>query len=286
MSSILEFRYFDNANTSIVANYVADIYTAAGVILAGATGVAITELAPGRYRVTNAGTETGHHTLHVRASSDNSLLTPPLDYTLRNDATAHWPEDPATIIAIAGTGSGARTITVTVNDGAAALQNARVRFTEGVNSFSALTNASGQRTFNLDDATYTVAITKDGYTFAGTTLVVTAAATPTYSMTAVVITPAATPTQSTLSMTCFDENLAVEPGAIVTLQMIVVPTSDTGRSYDAKPITLTADANGLIEVAVARLAQYKRTRGTGLSDIITIPDAATCTFSSFFGREA
>jgi hypothetical protein len=185
-----------------------------------------------------------------------------------------------------GAGAGARTITVTVNDGAAALQNAIVRMTEGINTFASLTNASGVAVFNLDDATYAVSISKSGYSYAGTTLVVNGTEAATYSMTAIVITPAANPAQSTLSMTCYDELLAAEPGAIVTLQMVAVPTSDTGRSYDAKPITLTADNDGVIEVTVARLAKYKRTRGTGLSDVITIPDASTCTFISFLGREA
>ena len=83
-----------------------------------------------------------------------------------------------------GTGTGARTITVTVNDGSDALENATVRFTEGANTYSGETDSNGQLVFNLDDATYTVAITKAGYTFSGTTLAVSADASPTYSMTA------------------------------------------------------------------------------------------------------
>jgi hypothetical protein len=45
--------------------------------------------------------------------------------------------------ASAGAGTGARTVTITVNDGTTPLQNAVVRLTEGVNTFRALTNASG-----------------------------------------------------------------------------------------------------------------------------------------------
>jgi hypothetical protein len=59
-----------------------------------------------------------------------------------------------------GTGTGARTVVVTVNDGTTVLQNAAVRLTEGANSFKGLTNVSGVVTFNVDDATYTVGITK------------------------------------------------------------------------------------------------------------------------------
>jgi hypothetical protein len=60
----------------------------------------------------------------------------------------------------ASTGSGARTVTITVNDGTTALQNARVRLTEGANTYTGNTNASGVIVFNVDDATYTVGITK------------------------------------------------------------------------------------------------------------------------------
>lgn len=85
----------------------------------------------------------------------------------------------------AGGGTGARSVTITVNDGATALENARVRFTEGLNTFLVLTNASGIATFALDDATYTVTVTKPGYTFTPTTMIVNGTETATYSMTAV-----------------------------------------------------------------------------------------------------
>lgn len=86
--------------------------------------------------------------------------------------------------ASASAGSGARTVTVTVNDGLGnLLQNAVVRMTEGANSYRALTNASGVAVFNLDDATYVVAITKAGYSYSGTTIVVNGTETATYSMT-------------------------------------------------------------------------------------------------------
>lgn len=88
------------------------------------------------------------------------------------------------------TGTGARTVTVTVNDGTNPLENARVRITEGAVTYFGETDASGQITFNLDDATYTVGITKPGYSYGGTSLVITGNATPTYSMTQIT-TPSA-----------------------------------------------------------------------------------------------
>jgi len=68
-----------------------------------------------------------------------------------------------------GAGDGAYTITVTVTDGTDPLQNAIVRLNEGVSSFVATTNASGQAQFSLDAATYSVSVTKAGYSFTPTT---------------------------------------------------------------------------------------------------------------------
>lgn len=195
--------------------------------------------------------------------------------------------DVAWITGAGGAGTGARTITVTVNDGVSPLENATVRFSEGVNTFSTPTNASGVATFNLDDATYTVALTKDGYTYGGSTLVVTADATPVYSMTAIVITPATNPAQSTLSITCYDDSLVPEPGAIIRLVMVKKPDGDVGRAYDTKVKVLTADSSGVVTVTVVRSAVYTIQRGDEITNLIrvTIPDTATCTVESVLGKE-
>lgn len=187
-----------------------------------------------------------------------------------------------------GTGTGARTVTITVNDGLAPVQNARVRVSEGVNTYTGLTNVSGVVVFNLDDATYTVAITKAGYTYAGTTLVVDGSETVTYSITSIIVTPAADPSQSTLSITCYDENLAVEEDVEMHLTMVTIPDGDTGVSFDGKTKILTSDANGLIEVTVVRLAEYVIQRADSYDKRVRvlIPDAATCLVESVIGKES
>lgn len=75
--------------------------------------------------------------------------------------------------AVSGSGSGAYAATVTVTDGTSNLQNALVRVVEGINTFTATTNVSGNASFSLDAATYTVTVTKDGYSFTPTTRTVT-----------------------------------------------------------------------------------------------------------------
>jgi len=81
------------------------------------------------------------------------------------------------------TGLGARTAVVTVDDGSSPLQNAQVRLQNGPEIYILTTNALGQVTYNLDDATWSVAITKPGYSFDEVALVVDGDINPTYSMT-------------------------------------------------------------------------------------------------------
>lgn len=96
--------------------------------------------------------------------------------------------DAAVSSIVTQTGTGARTVTITVNDGSDALENATVRMTNALVNRLGRTNASGVVVFGLDDATWTVVVTKDNYEFTPTTLVVNGNETQTYSMTAVAST--------------------------------------------------------------------------------------------------
>lgn len=171
-------------------------------------------------------------------------------------------------------GSGARTVTVTVNDGSTNIQNARVRLTEGANTFTALTNASGVATFALDDATYTIAITKAGYSFTPTTQVVDGNESITKSMTAITITPAADPDQSTGYLTSRDAHGDAEGAITFSFEMQKGP-GDTGASFDGGTFTADSDVNGLLEVAFVRGATYHGKREDGRWFEFVVPDASS-----------
>jgi hypothetical protein len=95
-----------------------------------------------------------------------------------NTAIAEIATDTDTIISNTSglSGSGAYLVTVTVTDGATALQNATVRLSEGINTFTAKTDGSGVASFNVNTATYALGITKGGYQFTPGSIVVTMAA--------------------------------------------------------------------------------------------------------------
>jgi hypothetical protein len=181
----------------------------------------------------------------------------------------------------ASTGSGARTVTITVNDGTTVLQNAKVRLTEGASTYNGTTNASGVIVFNVDDATYTVGITKSGYTYAGTSLVVDGTETRTYSMTVVSVTPPDDPALCAVTMHVYDQygaDMASQPVEITFVKWETTAT-DTPPVLSPPPV-LSTNTEGIVSAELFREATYKIVYGnapyTRRVDV-TIPDAATYT---------
>ena len=175
------------------------------------------------------------------------------------------------------TGIGARTVTVTVDDGATPLENATVRFTESVNTYTGSTNASGVIVFSLDDATYTVSISKAGYTFTPTTKIVNGTETDTYSMSAVTITAPPNAATTTGVMTVYDEEGTVESGVTITVQVLDGPGT-AGIGYDSTEWEATSNGSGVVEFAGIILgARYKIWRGTSKPDAQTFTAPTTGT---------
>jgi len=147
-----------------------------------------------------------------------------------------------------GAGTGARTVTITVNDGATALQNAVVRMTEGSNTFTSITGPDGviNPPFNLDDATYTVSISKAGYSYGGTTLVVDGTETATYSMTQITITPSSGDF-TTCYQTVYDKRGNILANQPVKLQIVRAGSSDTGRGYGGEERTELTNNVGVVQ---------------------------------------
>lgn len=196
-----------------------------------------------------------------------------------------------------GAGSGPSVVTISVVDqDANDLEGVSVRLTDfATRNYVSTTGVSGaiNPLIGAEDATYTLVLSKDGYGNSVTTLVVSGDTSPVaYVLTATVITPASNPAKSTLTVTCYDEFGNIEPGAIVSIQFAVIPSGDNARSYDKKPAEAIADGSGVAAFdggdgsgGVVRLARYHVWRGSGPKSLISIPDAATCTVTSFLGRE-
>ncbi len=147
-----------------------------------------------------------------------------------------------------GTGTGARTVTITVNDGTTPLQNAIVRLSQGVENYVGKTNASGVIVFAVDDATWDVAITKSGYRFTPTTLVVDGTETRTYSMTARAFTPSDAD-KVTGYWTVLGADGEAAEGVVVTVRAVKTKSGSTGLIHVKTARTATTDSEGVAEFA-------------------------------------
>src|SRR5882672_8155189 len=141
-----------------------------------------------------------------------------------------------------GLGTGARTVTLTVNDGSTVLESARVRVTKGAETYVGSTNSSGVIAFGLDDGTWTVSISLAGYQFTATTLVISADTSHTYSMTA------NTPTISTVGVTgvliAYDDDY--EPASGVVFYLIADdPRDSVGSGLPDGARTITSGTAGI-----------------------------------------
>jgi hypothetical protein len=180
--------------------------------------------------------------------------------TIATDTGETIPAAIAGIEGGGGTGTGARTVAITVNDGTTALESARVRFSKGAESYVGSTNASGLISFSLDDGTWSVAISLAGYTFTPTTRVVDGDETQTYSMTLVTVTPSEAGKVTGYWYT-LDEDGEVE--ASVDIEMRVVSSGLTGTAHDATIRTATSDSSGLVQFTnLVKGTKYEARRGT------------------------
>lgn len=162
-------------------------------------------------------------------------------------------------------GAGARTVTVTVDDGTNPLENAIVRVIQGVEDYILSTDSSGEAVFALDDATWAYAVTKPGYGGETGSLVVNGAESLTVSLTQTVITPPATPGLSAIEVLCLDSAGQPESGVDVDIRMITVPSGSQNMAFRGTKQTATSDGDGVarFEVVQGSICEWKR----GLADV-------------------
>ncbi len=153
-------------------------------------------------------------------------------------------------------GTGARTVTVTVDDGdvPTPLESAYVRFTQtgGAGTYVQRTDASGNVTFSLDDGTYTVSISLIGYTYTPSSQVVDEDETPTYSMTAQTITAPGAVTLCTVQFNVKLGDTAVT-GAVCKAKLLGVNQAADGTILsNEESSATTAGAGGSAELELVR----------------------------------
>lgn len=212
----------------------------------------------------------------IPSASDNASavnsLTPPSAFFTNAPTSGGW-----------GSGSGAYVVTVTVTDGASPLQNAAVRLTEGVNSYTATTDAAGVATFSLDAATYTLSITKPGYQFVPDEIDVGGEGNHDAEMSATVIPAPSSPTQVVVYWTALNEHGEPEEGVSFAVLLSSGPGT-AGLSHDQSVVIVTSAANGLCThetlPGVTLLVRRGPTFASNKAVAISVPSNATGTYQA------
>jgi hypothetical protein len=218
--------------------------------------VLCTELQPGLYQAN----------IDVNKSTLWSVFDGAAQPTTHDDAIQTLAGGPST-----GTGPNEVVITVTLDGDP--VENASVRMYRAGASYTWNTDVDGEVIFNLDSATWSVAIAADGGSFAGATLVVDGDETATYALTATSI-PASDPGKRTVYYTCIGNNGSISVGASVSATVIQAP--GVGLAMMGTTRTVTSDAQGVASFTNCVIgATYEFSMGNGRKVAATIPSGTT-----------
>jgi len=154
--------------------------------------------------------------------------------------------------------TGANTITITIVDGSAVpIQFAKVSTLSGSTlKDTKLTDSNGQMSTLLDNGTYAVHITMDGYQPSIQTLVVSGNATPTYTLTALSINPSVPP-MYTGYLVVEDTSNNPLAGVPVSVKLTIVASGSTGLGLTGSVETQISNSSGLVQFGHYSGATYQ-----------------------------
>lgn len=185
-----------------------------------------------------------------------------------------------------GTGAGPNQVNVTVSSSAGGtLQGVSVRMkAAGLGDHTDTTNASGVAQFNLASGSWSLTAALNGYSYAGSTQVVSTNPQPiAITMTVTTVSVPSGPNKSIGTLLCLDSGGDPESGVTVSFQMIAGPGND-GYSLDAEIVEEECDSEGVIEREFLRGATYDAWRGVrGARARFTVPDAASFNLPEHLG---
>lgn len=161
------------------------------------------------------------------------------------------------------TGPYTRTITVTDADTDATIENAKVRLYRTGETETKPTNASGVTSFTTEAATFSYAVTANGYGGASGTITISANGATTIELTATSVTAPTNPDLSAIEVLCLDEDFEAVAGVEVDFRMAAIPTGDQNRAYPGAKKTVTSNGSGIARFEGPEGATVEWKRGTG-----------------------
>jgi hypothetical protein len=172
-----------------------------------------------------------------------------------------------------GGGTGANPVTITIQTTlSVAIQGATVTaWKNGMIEGTLATNVSGVSVLSLDNGTYSIVVTANGYQGNTASLVVSGTTSQTYQLTAITITPSPSGGVTGYLYTTDTTGTVIQSGVVVSIQMTRTASGATGEAVSPIIKTVTSDSNGLAQfVGLTPLATYRFTtsRGTTFSTFV------------------
>jgi hypothetical protein len=266
---------FQSQLYSGTSGLTAFLYAPSSGTAGNGAGDAVTALSNGYFSFVVTEAITGYWNVAVKNGA-TAVLEGGILYFPSDTLGTYVVDDPALQGTLLGAPTGARSVTITVNDGTAPIQNAIVRATNSGVSAVRVTNASGIAAFSLDDSTWQVSITAPGFTFTPVNLVVNGTETQTYSMSSVGSLTPSSPALTTGYWTVYTEAGVIHVGAVVEINVLNPGISSTGVVMQDAMRTATSDSNGLVSFTnMFPGATYKvRLRGSPRSFRVLVPSTA------------
>jgi len=182
------------------------------------------------------------------------------------------------------TGPFTRTVTVTDASTSGAIENAKVRLFRTGETGSLQTNLGGVASFTVEAATWSYAITANGYTGTSGTIVVSANGDTAVQLMASSVTPPTDPALSAIEVLCLNANFAAASGIDIDFRMALVATGDQNRAHPGAKKTVTSNGSGIARFEGPQGATIEWKRGSGQQwTAVTLDNDSVTNVTSLIG---
>jgi len=182
------------------------------------------------------------------------------------------------------TGPFTRTITVIDAADDSPIEAAKVRLYRTGETETKATDSDGETSFTTEAATFSYAVTANGYGGASGTIVISADGATTIELTATAVTPPTDPALSAIEVLCLNANFAATAGIDIDFRMSAVATGDQNRAHPGAKKTVTSNVSGIARFEGPQGATIEWKRGTGQQwTAVTLDNDSVTNVTSLIG---
>lgn len=175
------------------------------------------------------------------------------------------------------TGPYTRTITITDSADDAPIESAKVRLYRTGETETKATDADGETSFTTEAATFSYAVTANGYGGASGTIVINANGATTIELTETSVTPPTNPDLSAVVVSCLGTDFEPESGVTIDLRIKTLPSGSTNTAYPGLKQTATSNGSGIatLEAPKGSVCEWKRGKEDSWTEITIGSDDQT-----------